>query len=74
MRRNDDLYQYGIVIEYNTDPIIKGYGSAIFFHVWAGTKSTTAGCVAVSENDIRKIISWLNPAANPVILINPDPR
>ena len=73
MRRDDDLYKYGIVIEYNTDSVIKGYGSAIFFHIWASPKSTTAGCVAVSEDDILKILAWLNPEAHPVILINPDP-
>ena len=73
MRRNDDLYKYGLVIEYNTDPVLKNYGSAIFLHVWAGAGSATAGCVAVSEEDILKILGWLNPAARPAILINPDP-
>jgi L,D-peptidoglycan transpeptidase YkuD (ErfK/YbiS/YcfS/YnhG family) len=73
MRRDDDLYKYGVVIEYNTGPVIKGYGSAIFFHVWASPKSTTAGCVAMSEDDILNILVWLNPEAHPVILINPDP-
>ncbi|MEE9910924.1 MAG: L,D-transpeptidase family protein [Deltaproteobacteria bacterium] len=73
MRRDDDLYKYGMVIEYNTDPVIKDYGSAIFLHVWAGARSTTAGCVAVSEDDIQRILAWLDPAAKPVILINPDP-
>ncbi|MCG6533959.1 MAG: L,D-transpeptidase family protein [Syntrophales bacterium LBB04] len=72
MKRDDDQYKYGIVIEYNTDPVIKGHGSAIFFHVWKGESSTTAGCVAVSEEDIRKILNWLDPAAKPVIPINPD--
>jgi L,D-peptidoglycan transpeptidase YkuD (ErfK/YbiS/YcfS/YnhG family) len=72
MKRDDDQYKYGVVIKYNTDPVIKGHGSAIFFHVWAGAWSTTAGCVAVSEEDIKKILNWLDPAAKPVILINPD--
>jgi len=72
MKRGDDLYKYGIVIEYNTEPVIKGLGSAIFLHVWAGANSTTAGCVAASEDDILKILGWLNPVKNPVILINPD--
>lgn len=74
MKRDDDLYKYGIVIEYNTDPVIKGFGSAIFLHVWAGTDSTTAGCVAASEDDILKMLGWLNPAKNPVMLINPQLR
>lgn len=72
MKREDDLYKYGIVIEYNTDPVIKGFGSAIFLHVWAGANDTTAGCVAASEDDILKILGWLNPVKNPVMLINPD--
>jgi len=74
MKREDDLYKYGMVIEYNTDPVIKGHGSAIFLHIWSGPRSDTAGCVAVSENDLLKILAWLDPAANPVILINPDAR
>lgn len=72
MRRDDDLYQYGIVIDYNTDPVVRGCGSAIFLHVWRGARSTTAGCVALSEANILKILAWLDPEANPVILINPD--
>jgi L,D-peptidoglycan transpeptidase YkuD (ErfK/YbiS/YcfS/YnhG family) len=69
MRREDDQYKYGIVIEYNTDPVIKGHGSAIFFHVWKGKGLPTAGCVAVSEEDIIKIIEWLDPGAFPLIMM-----
>ena len=72
MKRDDDLYKYGIVIEYNMDPVVPGHGSAIFLHIWAGESSTTAGCVAVSEEDMLKILGWLDPAASPVIVINPD--
>lgn len=68
MKRDDDLYKYGIVIEYNTDPVIKGKGSAIFLHMWRGKNSPTAGCVAVSEKDLIKIIGWLNPDAAPLII------
>lgn len=69
MRRNDNLYKYGIVIEYNTSPVIKGNGSAIFLHIWKGESVPTAGCVAVSEEDIIKIIGWLDPAASPLIIM-----
>lgn len=68
MKRDDDLYKYGIVIEYNTDPVIKGKGSAIFLHIWRGKNSPTAGCVAVSEKDLIKIIGWLDPGAAPLII------
>lgn len=73
MRRDDDLYKYGIVIEYNTSPVITNFGSAIFLHIWAGPRSKTAGCVALAEADILKLIAWLDPAAKPVILLNPNP-
>jgi L,D-peptidoglycan transpeptidase YkuD (ErfK/YbiS/YcfS/YnhG family) len=68
MRRDDNLYKYGIVIEYNTDPVIKGNGSAIFLHVWKAEGFPTAGCVAVSEENIHKILDWLDPAASPLII------
>ena len=68
MKRDDDLYKYGIVIEYNTNPVIKGNGSAIFLHTWKGKGIPTAGCVAVSEENLIKILEWLDPAASPLII------
>jgi len=68
MKRDDNLYKYGVVIEYNTDPVIKSNGSAIFLHIWKGEGIPTAGCVAVSEEDIIKILGWLDPAASPLII------
>ena len=68
MKRDDNLYKYGIVIEYNTDPVIKGNGSAIFLHIWKNESIPTAGCVAVSEENLIKIIEWLDPVASPLII------
>jgi L,D-peptidoglycan transpeptidase YkuD (ErfK/YbiS/YcfS/YnhG family) len=72
MKRDDNLYKYGIVIGYNTDPVIKGYGSAIFFHVWRGGNMATAGCVAVAEENIVKILGWLDPQALPQIIMGTE--
>lgn len=69
MKREDGQYKYGIVIEYNTNPVIKGHGSAIFFHVWKGKDLPTAGCVAVSEKNMIKILEWLDPSALPLIIV-----
>ena len=69
LRRQDDLYRYGIVIGYNTDPVIPGVGSAIFLHIWQGPASTTAGCVALAEADLLKILTWLQPEYSPVIVL-----
>ncbi len=72
MRRDDILYKYGIVIEYNTNPVISGYGSAIFFHVGEGNNMKTSGCVAVSEVDIKRILSWLDPQQKPLIVMGKE--
>jgi L,D-peptidoglycan transpeptidase YkuD (ErfK/YbiS/YcfS/YnhG family) len=72
MKRDDDLYKYGIVVEYNTDPVIKGYGSAIFFHLWRGRETPTEGCIALSEEDLMRILRWLNPEAKPLAVMGAD--
>ncbi len=60
-------YAYGMVIEYNIDPIVKGKGSAIFLHVVDYTY--TAGCIASDEDTIVSILKWLKPDSGPKILI-----
>jgi L,D-peptidoglycan transpeptidase YkuD (ErfK/YbiS/YcfS/YnhG family) len=69
MKRSDDLYKYGIVVGYNTQPIIKGNGSAIFLHIGAGNNVPTSGCVAMAEEDLLGIIGWLDSAQKPLILM-----
>lgn len=71
MKRDDDQYKYGIVIEYNVNPIVKGKGSAIFLHVWKDRKST-AGCVAMSEEMVLKLLTWLDPAKKPLIVMGTE--
>jgi L,D-peptidoglycan transpeptidase YkuD (ErfK/YbiS/YcfS/YnhG family) len=73
MKRDDDQYKYGLVIEYNTNPIIKGKGSAIFLHVWKNGESTS-GCVAMSEEMILKILAWLDPAKKPLIIMGTESK
>ncbi|WEG14819.1 L,D-transpeptidase family protein [Pullulanibacillus sp. KACC 23026] len=61
-------YKYAVVINYNTNPIIKGKGSAIFLHVLLPEKSYTLGCTAVSESDMLTLLKWLNPSRHPLII------
>ena len=69
MKRKDHLYKYGIIIEYNTSDITKGAGSAIFIHVQRSKISPTAGCIAVSEDAIKKLIQWIKPSKRPIIIM-----
>lgn len=71
MKRKDDLYKFGAVIEYNTNPVVAGKGSAIFLHVWPGRDKPTAGCVALSEENIRVLLAWLDSTKGPHISIQP---
>ena len=41
-------------------------GGGIFLHVSKG--EPTAGCIAVNERTMKRILRWLDPAANPVII------
>jgi L,D-peptidoglycan transpeptidase YkuD (ErfK/YbiS/YcfS/YnhG family) len=58
-----------MVIEYNTQPVVKGKGSAIFFHLADANYSPTAGCVAIQETDMDKILLWLDPNKQKAILM-----
>lgn len=65
----NDAYKYCIVVEYNTNPIIKGEGSAIFFHLGVKKPYFTAGCVAIDEDNMKSIVNWLDPKLNPSIIM-----
>jgi L,D-peptidoglycan transpeptidase YkuD (ErfK/YbiS/YcfS/YnhG family) len=67
MLRRDDLYKYVILIGYNTPNAVPGAGSCIFLHVWRGEKSSTSGCTAVGEENIVRMLGWLDPLKNPLI-------
>ncbi len=69
MRRDDDQYEVGCVIEWNTNAPVPGRGSAIFFHVWKGPEESTSGCVAVCEPDARALLAWLDRGREPVFVI-----
>lgn len=59
-------YKYGFVINYNTNPINKGKGSAVFVH--CGEEATN-GSVVLPEKDILAYLEIMNFSKNPHILI-----
>lgn len=63
------LYKYAIVIRYNEDPIVPGKGSAIFLHLWRGPDKPTAGCIAMSEPNLLRLMAALDPELSPAIAI-----
>jgi L,D-peptidoglycan transpeptidase YkuD (ErfK/YbiS/YcfS/YnhG family) len=70
LKLNSIDYKYCMVIEYNTQPVVKGKGSAIFFHVANEIYAPTAGCVAIAENDMLQFLKWLKPRKKKGMLIS----
>lgn|GEM_PF-320956 len=84
--RHGVQYDYVAVLDYNlprgsittdangirhaTTPANTAAGGGIFLHVSDGRKTT--GCIAVSRKAMRSILRWLNPAAQPVIVVGPQ--
>ena len=58
--RKDKIYDLFINIKYNSCPIIKKKGSAIFLHIADRKYKATKGCVAISKNDFLKILPLIN--------------
>ena len=61
--REDNAYDIIIEISFNTKPIIKNKGSAIFIHCSFEDFRTTAGCVALKKRDLMFLIKNLNSKA-----------
>lgn len=66
-----EAYAHAVVINYNTNPVVKGAGSGFFLHISTGVP--TQGCVSIPSNDLNVVMRWLNPALNPVIDIEAGP-
>lgn len=61
-------YAVGVIVGYNATPPVKGRGSCIFLHIWAGPGSHTAGCTAFSESKVRAVMSWLDATKRPLLV------
>ena len=57
--RRDDIYDYLVVINYNTKKTIPNKGSAIFLHLTKNYKPTL-GCIAVSKKDFTILLKIIN--------------
>ena len=58
--REDEIYNIICVISYNTNPIIKNKGSAIFLHIANTNYSGTAGCLALKQSDLIELLQNIN--------------
>ena len=57
MWRADHLYDLVVELGYNDDPPVAGHGSAIFLHIREAHTTHTAGCVAVTRDDLLRLLA-----------------
>jgi L,D-peptidoglycan transpeptidase YkuD (ErfK/YbiS/YcfS/YnhG family) len=55
--RDGPEYDLLAVMDYNRTPIRPGAGSAVFLHVWRGAARPTAGCIALSSDDLLWVLA-----------------
>ena len=65
--RKDNTYDIILVLNFNSNPVIKNKGSAIFIHVAKKNYKKTNGCVAIKKKDMKKIISKINHKTQVII-------
>ena len=58
--RKDNIYDLILVLNYNTRPILKNKGSAIFIHVATKNYRKTAGCIALKKKHLIRLVERIN--------------
>ena len=65
--RDDHLYDLLVVLDYNLARPRRGAGSAIFLHLAAPGFAPTAGCVAVTDAAMRRLLARAGPGSEIII-------
>ncbi|MAH89275.1 MAG: transpeptidase [Pelagibacterales bacterium] len=66
----NSTYDLILVVNYNTKPIIKNKGSAIFLHIAKKNFSPTSGCIALKKICFIEILKKLNVSDTIKIVLN----
>jgi L,D-peptidoglycan transpeptidase YkuD (ErfK/YbiS/YcfS/YnhG family) len=66
----DQRYRLGFVIEHNPQARPDA-GSCIFAHLWKQPGEATAGCTAMADPTMDRVLAWLRPGQNPVFVLMP---
>jgi len=65
--KKENVYDLFLLIKYNTKPVVKKKGSAIFLHISKKNYQATHGCVAISKKDFLKILPLINNKTSIII-------
>lgn len=65
--RDDHAYDVVVEVAFNSEPILRGKGSAIFMHVAQPSFSPTEGCIALEIGDLLELLRTVNENSRLVI-------
>ncbi|MER0236831.1 L,D-transpeptidase family protein [Fulvimarina sp. MAC8] len=67
MVRNDRLYDFVVILDWNIRSRARHRGSAIFFHIAKPGYPPTEGCIAIAPKDMAKISPFLRSGRRLVV-------
>ena len=74
--RSSTIFKSAIIFDFNATDRVPGRGSALFIHSAVtddnGNMRTTFGGIALHDGDVRDLIKWLDPKANPRLVMGPE--
>jgi L,D-peptidoglycan transpeptidase YkuD (ErfK/YbiS/YcfS/YnhG family) len=59
LNREDNLYDLVVVLSYNSKPVIKNKGSAIFIHIAKKNYTPTKGCITLRKIHLIKLLKQI---------------
>ena len=68
MHLKKDYYKWGLFINHNAPKTVAGDGSCIFMHIWENSHQGTAGCTAMTEANLLRVLHWINALDNPLLV------
>ncbi len=71
MHLKKDYYKWGLFINHNSEKVIPGNGSCVFMHIWENDHTGTTGCTAMAENNMVRILRWINANGKPLLVQMP---
>ena len=68
MHLKKDYYKWGLFINHNSDKVVSGDGSCIFMHIWENNHTGTDGCTAMTENNMLRVLHWIDAKERPMLV------
>jgi D-alanyl-D-alanine dipeptidase len=72
MHRKGGDYKWGVFVQQNFSPVRTGMGSCVFLHIWEDESKGTAGCTAMEEKNILRLLKWIRADKNPLLVQVPE--